>query len=374
MERMGYGEQPYVVFLHEDIDRKHIHIVSSRVNAEGVKIAHSYERRRSEDIRKELEKKYCLKTAGYREGTTLPLKKIDYQRGNIRAQAGSIIISALEQYRFSTFGEFNALLRCYNLTAQEVSGVAGKDNKPYRGLVYGALDGEGQRVGNPIKASRIGDYASLRNIEKRCGENSEYLKDLDRRKVLSERIRKVVSACRVNGDVSQTVIERKLFEIGISPVFRTNEEGRLIGATFIDHKNKNVYNGSNLSKDLSANAWHKLFTDPKRQEYITLSESESHTEERLRQVSEVIRDNSSENMIQEAENADNYVDYFEYDDSREEFVSDQNGSSKRDYYYRSDGLGIIEDLAFRSDNFDTVEDEYRRLYKHKTKKRKKRLK
>ncbi len=117
MERMGYGDQPYVVFLHKDIDRKHIHIVSTRVNAAGEKIRHDFERRRSDEIRRALEKVYGLTPAAHSEGTTLAPKKIDYRRGNIKAQAGGIIISALEQYRFSTFGEFNALLKCYNLAA-----------------------------------------------------------------------------------------------------------------------------------------------------------------------------------------------------------------------------------------------------------------
>lgn len=31
MERMGWGEQPYIVFEHTDIDRRHIHIVSVQV-------------------------------------------------------------------------------------------------------------------------------------------------------------------------------------------------------------------------------------------------------------------------------------------------------------------------------------------------------
>jgi type IV secretory pathway VirD2 relaxase len=117
MERMGYGGQPYVAFLHEDIDRKHIHIVSVRVDAEGRKLKHAFERRRSDEIRRALEKEYELTPAAHRESTSLPLKKMDYRRGNIKAQAGGIVVSALEQYRFSTFGEFNALLKFYGLAA-----------------------------------------------------------------------------------------------------------------------------------------------------------------------------------------------------------------------------------------------------------------
>ena len=35
MENFGYGNQPYIVWLHEDIDRKHMHIVSVRMMKPG---------------------------------------------------------------------------------------------------------------------------------------------------------------------------------------------------------------------------------------------------------------------------------------------------------------------------------------------------
>ena len=49
MERMGYGAQPCFVFLHEDIERRHIHIVSLRVGLDGRKLAHDFEARRSRE-------------------------------------------------------------------------------------------------------------------------------------------------------------------------------------------------------------------------------------------------------------------------------------------------------------------------------------
>ena len=47
MNGMGYGEQPYMVFKHTDIDRTHIHIVSVCVDENGRKISDRFEKRRS---------------------------------------------------------------------------------------------------------------------------------------------------------------------------------------------------------------------------------------------------------------------------------------------------------------------------------------
>lgn len=49
MEKMGYGEQPYFVFKHCDIDREHVHIISLRIDQQGKKLPHDFEARRSMD-------------------------------------------------------------------------------------------------------------------------------------------------------------------------------------------------------------------------------------------------------------------------------------------------------------------------------------
>ncbi len=67
--------------------------------------------------------------------------------------------------------------------------------------MYGALDGEsGQRVGNSIKSSLLGKWAGLPNIERKCAADREYLRDLDRRKALAGRIRRIVAECTRRGD------------------------------------------------------------------------------------------------------------------------------------------------------------------------------
>ena len=42
MQKMGYGNQPYIVFKHKNIDRKHLHLVSLRIDENGRKIKDSY--------------------------------------------------------------------------------------------------------------------------------------------------------------------------------------------------------------------------------------------------------------------------------------------------------------------------------------------
>ncbi len=55
MQKMGYGDQPYIVYLHEDIGRRHVHIVSTCVKENGEKIDDAYEWNRSMKACRELE-------------------------------------------------------------------------------------------------------------------------------------------------------------------------------------------------------------------------------------------------------------------------------------------------------------------------------
>ena len=62
MEHMGYGDQPYFVYKHKDLDRVHYHVVSTRIDrVTGKKIKDSYEQQKMQRFIQALEQKYGLK-------------------------------------------------------------------------------------------------------------------------------------------------------------------------------------------------------------------------------------------------------------------------------------------------------------------------
>ncbi|NDV80257.1 relaxase/mobilization nuclease domain-containing protein [Dysgonomonas sp. 511] len=143
------------VYKHEDIDRKHIHIVSIRVDEMGKKINDSFEKKRSDNIRKELEKKYNLLSAEkQRQSYNLPHKRVDYRAGDVKKQVSNVAKAVMKSYNFQSLNEYRAVLSLYGVTVEEVKGEV--RGKAYNGLVYSALDKKGEKVGSPFKASLIG--------------------------------------------------------------------------------------------------------------------------------------------------------------------------------------------------------------------------
>ena len=256
LEKMGYGNQPYLIFKHEDIDRHHLHIVTVNVGEDGKRINQAYLYRRSERVRKELEQKYGLHPAE-RKNRRLdtPLRKVDASAGYVKKQAGNIVKAISGQYRFQTMGEYRALLSLYNMTVEEAHGnVRGRE---YHGLVYSVTDDKGNKVGNPFKSSLFGKSVGYEAVQKKFARSKQEIKD---RKLADMTKRTVLSVLEGTYDKEKFVAVLK--GKGIDTVLRYTEEGRIYGATFIDHRTGCVLNGSRMGKELSANALQEHFTLP----------------------------------------------------------------------------------------------------------------
>jgi hypothetical protein len=263
MQKMGYAEQPFVVFKHADIERTHIHIVSVCVDEEGRKISDKFEKRRSMDVCRELEKEYCLISAIEKKQNPQNqiFKPVDYKTGDIKSQMASVIRHLPRHYKFEGFGTYNALLSLFNITAEEVKGEY--NGIPRQGLAYFALNDKGEKASNPFKASLFGKQAGYVQLQQYYGQSKELLKDAPSKALL-----KTTIEMSLLGASDEKEFKTRLLEQGINTVVRRNIEGRVYGITFVDHASKSVLNGSQLGKSLSANVFNDWWNNGNKMEPV----------------------------------------------------------------------------------------------------------
>jgi hypothetical protein len=282
MDKMGFGDMPYMVYKHTDINRHHLHIVALRVRTDGSCISDKNNVYRSKEITRVLERKYGLKTAEREKVTPeTPLLKIDTP-GDLKKQVASVVKIVGMRYKFQTIGEYNAVLGLFNVKCENTDGRV--NGREYHGLVYFALGEDGQPIAAPFKASRLGKFARREAIDAKYERAKETVSIAPTR----EKVERVLSECSGKEDFIA-----RLKEENIDVVMRYTAEGRIYGVTFIDHNTFNVLNGSRLGKAFSANALEDRFNTEHPQEHFPASVPEIPEEEGTRHTHQPDSETSS---------------------------------------------------------------------------------
>ena len=299
MEALGYGNQPYIVFKHNDIAREHIHIVSLRVDSRGQKINDRFEKRRSKQITDALEKRFGLiPSSKVVDKAVEETPKIDTTQRNIKEQVASALRMVLKHYKFCSLGELNAILSRYHLAVEEVKTEF--RGKKYDGLVYVPTDEKGNKAGTPIHASDIGRGVGYTAVQNRMQKSKQNVKPL-----IPTVRNKVLQTMRTSPNTEKELRQR-LEEQGLRVVIRKNESGRIYGITFIDDEQGVALNGSRLGKGYAANVFNGYFSNPTRNPFLdetlygnlsarldqsaTVHPSQLNTEESDNLVDELIED------------------------------------------------------------------------------------
>ena len=253
MQNLGFGNQPYLVYKHEDAGHPHIHIVSTTIKKDGSRInTHNIGRNQSEKARKEIEQTYGLIKAERQQQLMKPgikpvnIEKAIYGKTETKRSISNIVNAVFSQYKFASLPEFNAALKQFNVVADRGK----EEGRIYknRGLVYRILDGNGNKAGVPIKASSISCKPILTNLEKKFAANET------EKKTLKPFVKIKLDDCLSKSPSTMKELMEHLKQKNIYTLLRLNAEGRLYGITFVDNQNKVVFNGSDLGKGYSAAA------------------------------------------------------------------------------------------------------------------------
>ncbi len=143
MDYLGYGNQPYFVYKHNDLDRTHFHIVSTRIDQQtGKKIKDNYEKEKVQRFIKSLEQVYDL------------TKELNQVQSNLKFSAGSRNLKHNLESLFCQLNQIESIstkllydksLELFNLEIR----------KSERGHVVFVTDGNGNPVRYPIRLSEF---------------------------------------------------------------------------------------------------------------------------------------------------------------------------------------------------------------------------
>ena len=262
MQILGYGEQPYIVFKHNDIEREHIHIVSLRVNSAGEKINDKFENRRSKRITDHLERKYGLipSTPSKEQRTNSPASQENLTSDNIRSEIAQTLREILTHYHFCSLGEFKAILGAYQLTVEEVKNTY--RGREYDGLIYAPTDEAGNKLCPPLPASKIGRGVGYAAVQHKMKQSKQSIKPF-----IAGVRQRVLAVMRTSPRSEEELLDR-LEKSELRCLIRKSEGGRIYGITFIDDNLGIALNGSRLGKGYAAKQFETYFSAPKSNRFL----------------------------------------------------------------------------------------------------------
>lgn len=248
MQKIGFANQPYLVYKHNDAGHPHIHIVSTIIQNNGIPIeTHNIGENVSNPARKDIEQLFGLVIADDRKQKEayrlqpVDAQKILYGKSETKRAITNVLDAVLPYYKYTSISELNAVLKQYNVLAD--TGSENSRVNKNKGLVYRVLDENGNKVGVPIKSSDIYSKPGFKFLEPKF-EKNEIL-----RKPFKARIKNAIDLALLKSTVTNIEqLQDALRRDRIQVVVRQNKEGKIYGLTFIDHnpQSKAVFNGSDL--------------------------------------------------------------------------------------------------------------------------------
>ncbi|MGX5857968.1 relaxase/mobilization nuclease domain-containing protein [Dyadobacter jiangsuensis] len=243
MDQIGLSQQPFLVYQHLDTLHPHLHLVTVTIKADGSgnRVFHA---RQSfvQNVREQIEKQYKLTASS---GSALRAQKLQsaqrLQYGKLpAAMAISQVLSVvLPDFKYCTITELNAVLRHYNLVANQ--GKPGSKTRLHLGLSYQMLTQDGKKTGSPVKASRLDGKPTLAYLQQRFKANSIVIA------LHTQRIRTLIDlALIVSHSGSLAELGSHLSKEGVKTVYAFTPAGQLYEIIFVDFRSRSACSASRL--------------------------------------------------------------------------------------------------------------------------------
>jgi len=248
MNKIGFGNQPFLAYRHDDSNHPHIHIVTTNIVGDNDYISfHNIGNDLSEPARKSLEIEYNLIPAESRRSKSMQLlegidlKAMEYGESETKDYIERVVYDVSHKYKYINLDELNLILKQFNVVAD--SGPEGSFMNEHGGLVYSLLDKDGYKTGIPIKASEIYKKPTLKNLAIKFEHNKV------KRLAKLEYTTKAVNWAFDKSNTLEQFVD-KLKKRKILPTVSRIAESNLNLIYFVDNINRVVFNSDELKLNL----------------------------------------------------------------------------------------------------------------------------
>ena len=246
MEKMGYGNQPYILYKHTDTGRDHYHIVSVRVDENGRKIPDFRERVRSLEVLKELGLKYGFEVGRGKdlgeevepgEGKpkeTNPYLGFNPEAGDFGNQIERIADLAMT-YHFTEARHFEVIMESLGVkVGYQEKGISDS-------MYFIGLDPKTHKhCTAPISSAGI-RYPDANTIDAHVKECKGKIKTREKQRLVN------ITHAALKDCMSELHFLRWMAKSGVYVAFSKTEKGKIYAVTFIDHHTKCCFKTADLN-------------------------------------------------------------------------------------------------------------------------------
>jgi hypothetical protein len=245
MQRLGFEQQPFLVYRHYDTAHPHLHVVTTNIRADGSRIDtgrpllyHSHQ------ITRELENEFSLQrnkraTLGEKEKFNVQqAQRVIHGESGLQRAISNVLNTVIDHYKYTSLSELNAILQLYKVKASR-----GRETSrlyQLRGLIYHALGENGKPIGKAIKASDFFLKPTLNKLEKLFELNKSL------RQEQRQRLTTAIDWTMAGRTPDWKEFKNSLEKDNISVVIQEDKKGDPESVYFVDHQAKAVFSGESL--------------------------------------------------------------------------------------------------------------------------------
>jgi len=169
-------------------------------------------------------------------------QRVKYGDPGLKRSMSDVLNTVVDHYRYTSIDELNAILKQYNVEANP--GLPDSRLRKFGGVLFHALDEDGQRIGVPIKASLFLLKPTMKRLEQKF-EESRALTESARESIHTA----IEWALAVRAPAWGSFL-KSLEKDGIAAVINKKEDGQE-QLFFIDHGKKCAFASESIAANLN---------------------------------------------------------------------------------------------------------------------------